>query len=699
MFAAVRGARRICASALALFLLSLTLLSTTALAQQALPPVQVDEPSRQSTAPTSPPRRSEGAVRRANTSAPTGAPAEQNGDVVTSPTTEPTPVAEVANSITVITAADIAREQRRTLPDALATVPGLNIVQTGGPGGQTSVFMRGTNSNHVKVLIDGIDVSDPSTPNQAFDFAHMLTGDIARIEVLRGPQSGLYGADAIGGVISITTKKGEGPPKAYAQVEGGSFGAFNQSTGVSGSQDRFNYAFNAQHWRSTSTPVTPLELLTSGETRHNDLYDNKTLSTRMGYDFSDVFGVNVVSRYTRAKLYHTGDDDDNFGPDIAQSEQINRDSYTRGEAVLSLLDGRFKNYFGLAYTNAQTQSTFPENLAFNGLAPGSGPSQQEGTRTKIDWRGVASIAEGQTLVFGLEDERFGFNQFSPFGGLPRASNANKAGYVEWQAAFAERFFLVANVRHDDNEAFGGHETFRVAPAVLVPWTETKLKASYGTGFKAPTLSQLYADSAPFFFANPNLAPEESKGWDVGFEQPLFRDRVRFGATYFHNDITNLIESTPTGAFAFGVPVSTLDNIGHATTSGVEAFASFTATDRLKFRADYTYTKAIDDDTELELLRRPKNKVSGTAIWNPVDPLTLTATLLRVGPWIDGSRDFSIPRLEAPGYTVVNLAGNYVIDKNVTVFGRIDNLLNEHYQEPTGFLRPGIGAFAGVRWTN
>src|SRR5882672_11511619 len=156
-------------------------------------------------------------------------------DVVTSPTTIPTPVDKVASSVTVITAADLVRDQRRTLPDALSTVPGLNVVQSGGPGAQTSVFLRGTNSNHVKVLIDGIDVTDPSNPSQTFDFGHMLTGDIARIEVLRGPQSGLYGADAIGGVISITTKKGEGPPKVYGQVEGGSFGTFNQSTGVSGS--------------------------------------------------------------------------------------------------------------------------------------------------------------------------------------------------------------------------------------------------------------------------------------------------------------------------------------------------------------------------------------------------------------------------------------------------------------------------------
>src|SRR5208283_2544447 len=170
--------------------------------------------------------------------------------VVVSPTTIPTPAEQLASSVTVISAEDLQRNQRQTIPDALNAVPGLNVVQTGGPGGQTSIFMRGTNSDHVKVLIDGIDVSDPTTPNGAFDFAHLLTGDIERIEVLRGPQSGLYGSDAIGGVISITTKKGEGPPKVTATLEGGSFGTFNQAAALSGSQGEFNYSFNVLHLRS-----------------------------------------------------------------------------------------------------------------------------------------------------------------------------------------------------------------------------------------------------------------------------------------------------------------------------------------------------------------------------------------------------------------------------------------------------------------
>jgi vitamin B12 transporter len=187
-------------------------------------------------------------ARTTTTTPPAVAAPAANATVVYSPTAVVTPESNIASSVTVITAADIQREQRRTVPDALSTVPGLNIVQTGGPGGQTSIFMRGTNSNHTKVLIDGIDVSDPSNPNRSFDFGQLLTADIDRIEVLRGPQSGLYGSDAIGGVISVITKKGEGPPKVTATVEGGSFGTFNQSASLSGSDRQINYAFSVAHF-------------------------------------------------------------------------------------------------------------------------------------------------------------------------------------------------------------------------------------------------------------------------------------------------------------------------------------------------------------------------------------------------------------------------------------------------------------------
>jgi vitamin B12 transporter len=197
-------------------------------------------------------------------------------NVVVSATRIPTPLAEIASSVTLITAADIEARQQRSLPDVLRGVPGVNLMQSGGAGGQTSLFIRGTNSNHTKVLLDGIDNSDPSTANGVADISKLPAGDIAKVEVLRGPQGALYGSDAIGGVVNIITRSGEGPLAITADAEGGSFDTFNQRGSASGSEGDFHYAATVQHFHSGATPVTPLNLLLPGERRHDDFYDNVT---------------------------------------------------------------------------------------------------------------------------------------------------------------------------------------------------------------------------------------------------------------------------------------------------------------------------------------------------------------------------------------------------------------------------------------
>ena len=655
-----------------------------------LPTIEVEAPSDKSRTRSEPApdrttvsRRVAPTAQQAPTNAqPSGTPAREQA-IVVSPTAIETPINQIASSVTVITAKDMERDQRRTAPDALATVPGLNVVQSGGPGGLTSIFMRGTNSNHTKVLIDGIDVSDPSNPNRSFDLGQLLTSDIQQIEVLRGPQSGLYGADALGGVISIITKKGEGPPRATGMIEGGSFGTFNQTAALSGSQDRINYAFNVAHFRATDVPVTPLELLPPGQKAIGNNYDNMTYSTKLGVDVSENLTLNAVARYTDATLHFTGDTFDPVTftsfPAAAQSTQIVHQLFTRGEAVWSVFDGRIKNYFGVNYTNHWNYNISPGDVA---------PTITTGDRVKYDWHAVTQLAPYHTVIVGAEHETETLQTSTV-----SAENVNKAGYVELQSQFANRLFLVENVRQDDNDRFGEHPTFRLAPALIVPLTETKLKGSYGTGFKAPTLNQLFVSfPAFFFFANPNLKPEESIGYDAGFEQPLFNDRVRFGSTYFHNDITNLIQSV----FDSTTFTSTNTNIGKAITEGTENFVAASITDRIRVRADYTFTRTVDATTGLELLRRPKEKWSANVIWNPIDPLTLSATVLHTGSFIDANRDFSILRLLAPAYTVVNVAADYAVTDQIKVFGRVDNLFNVHYQNPTGFLQPSLGVYGGIR---
>jgi vitamin B12 transporter len=595
----------------------------------------------------------------------------------------PTPVSEVGSSVTVITSQDIEQKQERTLPEVLMDVPGLNVVQTGSPGGITYVYIRGANANHTKVLVDGVDVSDPSA-GDAFDFSQLLASNIERVEVLRGPASGLYGSDAIGGVINIITKGGSGPPHMYGTIEGGSFETFNQSTGLSGSTGRFSYNFDFSHYHSGETTVTPGSVLPAGVPLNPDYYDARAASTKLGAQLTDNFDVGLTARYVDTDLNSTSDDFDFTPPqpEPQQSYSRNHELFTRGFAHLVLLDGRFEQTVGFGYT-AYWRNFFDPTP--DAIANGNDPSDFHGVREKTDWQGIVKLVPGETLVLGAEHQLERLNNTNPAS----AHVTNDAGYIELQSDINEQIFNAASFRYDDNGAFGGHPTFREAPAYLFSETGTKLKASVGTGFKAPTLDELY-DSFPAFgfFANPNLKPEESLGYDFGFEQSLWNKQIEFGSTYFHNDITNLIQSNLAG---------TMDvNIGRATTYGAENYVAYHPWEPLTLRADYTYTMANDDITHTELIERPKHKVSFNARWQATEALSLTATAIYTGKWADINRDGTASGLFAPPYTLINLAANYDLGHGVSFFTRINNLLDVHYQDPIGFLHQGLGVFAGVK---
>jgi vitamin B12 transporter len=619
--------------------------------------------------------------------------AEEDGPdtIVVTATRIPTPESQVASSISVVTADDIAARQIQNLPDLLAQLPGLNVVQSGGPGSQTSIFMRGTNSNHTKVFVDGIDVSDPTNPTGAFDFSQFLTQDIERVEVLRGPQSGLYGSDAIGGVINIITKSGSGPAQFNALAEGGSFDTFNQAVGVSGSLDQFHYAANVEHFHAGETPVTPLYLLAPGEQRIDDYDDDLTASTKLGYDIIDGLDVGVVARYTTTHLRFTGDDYVDYYPliypDSSQSEDDARQIYTRATVHSVTFGGAFEQTLGVAYSNLKSSD----------LSPDDPRSDNAGDRVKIDWQGNIRLASDEKLIIGAEHQR---DEIS----LPiSASTKIDSGYAELQSGIGSSFFNSASIRFDDNDRFGDKTTFRLAPAYLIQESGTKLKASLGTGFKAPTLDELFENfPADFFYANPNLRPESSIGWDAGFEQavggpapgrpapgrPAPGKTLRFGATYFHNYIKNLITDN--------ADFTSYTNVGRAVTDGVESFVAYQALENLTIRLDYTYTQATDDILHEELLRRPKHKVDLNAAWAATQRLNFNASVLGTSSWIDGNRDFTIARLTAPGYVTAKLAGSFDLTEHFAVYARVENLFNHHYEEPIGYLQPTLGAYAGLK---
>jgi len=583
----------------------------------------------------------------------------------------PTPENEVGSSITVIPSEEIERKQERTLPDALKDVPGLNVVQTGGPGGTTSVFIRGANANQTKVFIDGIDATDPATGT--FNFEHILTWDIDRVEIVRGPQSGLYGADAIGGVVNIITKKGSGPAQFGGSLEGGSFGTFNQNGGVRGSLDRFDYYLDFAHFHSSDTPVTPTDLLAPGRSAQGNTYDNKTLSARFGAGLADNFDIGLVTRYIDTSLLFTGDDF--LGPESLRSTEDDQQLFTRGTAHLVSFDGVFDQTVGISYTKFN-QRDFDPNTS-DAVA-----SLFNGDRLKADWQGNLNLMPGQVLTLRAEHQRDEITS-------PIAEITDNAVMSQLQSGFGERLFNAVSVRYDQYDTFGGKTTFRIAPALLFPETDSKLKGSVGTGFKAPTLAELFQNFPSFnFFGNPNLKPETSIGYDLGFEQAVLQKSLQFGATYFHNNIDNLIAVNNTG--------TSFQNVGRAITYGVETFLTYTPWEPLTLHADYTFLIAKDDILDQELLRRPKNKASLDAAWHITEKAVLSATLLYVGPWVDANRAGTVTGLSANGYTLVNLASSYDLGNSLTAYARINNLFDRHYQNPIGFLQPGLGVYAGIR---
>lgn len=590
--------------------------------------------------------------------------------IIVSATRIPTPANAVASSVTVIDAAEIEARQQRSLPDVLRDVPGLSLIQTGGMGGQTSLFLRGANANHTKVLVDGIDIADPASPNGAADISKYLSADIARVEVLRGPSSGLYGSDAIGGVVSITTKRGEGPTTFSGSLEGGSFATFNQRASLSGADRGFSFAASLDHVHAGATAVTPLDLLLPGEKRNADYYDGINASAKIGYAVTGDFDLGLVTRYGDALAKITGDA---FSLATFTSypspvrTRLNTQTYqSRGTAHWK--GAWFDQTLGLAYSSTAASDMDPNN--------GSFPSS--GNRIKLDWQGNVALGEGEILVLGAETGRDAIH-------IPiKAGTSTSAGFAELQSAIGS-FSNSASIRYDDNSRFGGHATWRLAPALVLGGT--KLKGSIGTAFKAPSLENLFQSFPAFgFFANPALKPETSTGYDAGIEQRL--GDLSAGVTWFHNDIKNLIANN--ASFSMDI------NIGRATTQGVEAFLGWKPSEVLLLRADYTYTDAIDDVAHLQLVRRPRHKASLNADWQLLPALGLNASLLFVGPQIDGNRDFSNPRLKMPGYTLLNLAANWRVDGNFTLFGRVENAFDTRYQSPDGFLRPGIGLFAGIR---
>lgn len=598
-------------------------------------------------------------VLTAAASGPAMAELAVSDEIVTTATRTAQPLGRVGSSVSVITAAEMERRQYSFVHEALATVPGLTVSQNGAFGGVASVRIRGALSEQTLVLLDGVQVNDPSSPGGGFNFATLDPNDIARIEVLRGPQSTLYGSNAIGGVINIITKKGGQGLGINAFAEGGSYATFRGGVTASGADERFDYRLSASG--ITSDGISKADSRDGNSER--DGHDNITLSSNVGMKVVDGFRLEGGVHYSGSRTEYDG-----WGPvtGVADSDDYtkSKELTVHGRALVTLYDGAFENSVAVAY-NDITRDNFT-----NGL-----PSfAAEGSRLAFSYQGNVRLAEGTILTAGAEtaEEKIAT-------ATENAAITTSSVYAQAQVLVLDALTVTGGVRYDNHEEFGGVTTFRATAAYPLAATGTTFRASWGEGFKAPTPFQL-----TFFccgVGGPNLAlkPEQSKGWDVGVEQAFFGDKVRASVTYFHQNTDNLID----------FDIGNYRNIDKTRARGVEVGLMLAPVTWFTVDANYTHTAAIDRLTGLDLAFLPKNKASVTVTVHPVERLTLSVGALYRGERVDsyGAVD---------DWLRVDLRAAYKLTESLDLYGRIDNLFDAKYQEVFGYGTPGVSGHAGVR---
>ncbi len=622
---------------------------------------------------------------------PAAAQSTPDNQIVVTATRSPLEIARSGSAVSVILAEEIQEKGARSIAEVFRALPGVDVSESGGVGAVTNITIRGSNPGQTLILVDGIRVGDSTAIGGEFDFGAFGATDIERIEVLRGPQSALYGSDAMGGVINIITRKGAGAPRASIAVEGGSYGSKGIRASLSGSTETVNYAFSLNGvdtagfsrfgyrlGRLTPTLIAPLE---------NDPTRRLAGSARIGW--RPVDGVEIEAGAT---TYWSNIAFDGFGADDRFNRQrsLVSEGWTKGSLVsfggvlktsLTLFGGRTDRNYG---------------FSGEGYSPPFA-SDYRGNRYGAELQNDLKLGTYGLLVFGARTETETaaiWTQPLPRGSALRvqdvdARQTTNALFALWQLPVGERLNLSLGGRVDD-VADNTFATWRATAAYDLRETNTKLRASIGTGAKAPSLYQLYNPYDPTRGAG--LQPEESLGIDAGIDQFAFDNWLKLSVGVFWNRYRNLIEFRDLAFFP--VYQAQYYNVGRAETKGVEASADLVLVPgEWRARGTYTFMIAKDLETGLSLLRRPRNKGSVGLIYSGVPKLEIEGRVLMVGP----RPDYNLGnRVRLAPYARLDLWARYDLDATWQLYARAENVTNAHYEEAYSYGTTGRAVFAGLR---
>ena len=613
--------------------------------------------------------------------------------------TELTMINLTGASVTVLTAEELRKQQTVALTDILKQVPSLVVTRNGGLGQPASISLRGGEAGQTVVLIDGVRVNDSSTTDDsaAAALGDLLVNNIDRVEVLRGPQSTLYGSDAIGGVISVVTRRG-GPLAFNASAEGGSFGTFHANVAANGEEGIVEFGAGLNFLTTTG--------ISAADSRHgnheNDGYTNYGATANVRVHITDTVSADLRGYYT-----HGHDDfDDGFGGPpgflVADSGANNSNDLKVGYAGLNadLLDGRFHNRIALIGTEGSraffdsASDTVHKNFEFFSSA------------SRFEYQGIVDVDDSASsqITFGAETQLSTFrnNNFGVFAFFlpPVISGDDRLTgyYAQGQTTLFDQLTLTAGVRLDDDSQFGTHTSYKFNAAWNIPEWDATVRGNAGNAFKAPSLFQEFGPNS-----NPiaRLKPETATGWEIGVDKALWEDRVRASLTYFERHTNDQIDFQTcfTPADASGCPLRLAAfgyyvNLDKTRARGVEASLAADITDTLNAKLAYTNMSAVNTATHLDLARRPQNLASATVTWLPVAGATVGASLTYQGKRFDDAANLVPLNSNAQ----VNLFGSYDLTEQWQLFGRVENVFDDRTEQVNGYGVAGIGAFAGIRAT-
>lgn len=581
---------------------------------------------------------------------------------------------------------------------ALQQVPGLSVIASGNQGAQTSVFIHGMDSNQTLVTVDGrrqpvgISGADDNLTNLTLD-------NVDQIEVVRTPTTNVNGGSAAGGVINVVTLSGRGlsTPESSAFFEAGSFDTFREGGESRGTVGNFDYAVSGSRQDSIFPALSTGDAanFTSGFTGQADQYRNTSFRGNFGYQITPSVYVDLHSAYSNS---YTSSPNQFVFPNPTASLTI-EDWNLSPEVVAKVTDFYSTKLYYLHDQQRQASNdpyTLAQALEF-GFSPQGDVTRLQVNTDSVDWQNDFELAHNWTVTAGIQgDNRHDYQYDTGLGVRTFDEHDNNiGGYISSQWQPIDGLNVLNSGRYDAYSQFAGTFTWREAVSYQIAPTKTIVHASVARAFTPPPLQDrvVFFPNAfgPNYYPNPNLAPETSLGWEAGVEQPLWDNRITPSVTYFHNDLKNEIANArlPSGDFME-------ENIGQATTDGVEVGLKLQPWSTVHVNLGYTYLNAVNDDTQLRLVRRARNSLVFSGTWDALPQLTFTLG----GNWVVGRQDINYDppynQIVAPDYFILRASATYRINKYVSIWIRGENLTDRNYQPAYGYYGQAIAGYGGVK---